>query len=83
MDILTVGLIFLIALLSIFLTVAGLQVFFILRDLRRALARLNKILYGEKQDQEEKVLDSSNSKSAAEKIKASTKPSSRRFFKRL
>lgn len=44
MDFLQIALIFLIALLSIFLTVTGFQVFLILRDLKKALDRLNKVL---------------------------------------
>lgn len=44
MDFLQIGLIFLIALLSIFLTITGFQVFLILRDLKKALDRLNKVL---------------------------------------
>lgn len=44
MDLLSFALIFLIALLTIFLTIIGVQVFFILRDLKKALDRLNKVL---------------------------------------
>lgn len=44
MDYLQIVLIFLIVLLSIFLTITGFQVFFILRDLKKALDRLNKII---------------------------------------
>ncbi len=44
MDFLQVALIFLILLLSIFLSITGIQVFFILRDLKRALDRFNAIL---------------------------------------
>ncbi|MBI2040195.1 hypothetical protein HYT18_03910 [Candidatus Microgenomates bacterium] len=44
MDLLSFALIFLIALLTIFLTITGVQVFFILRDLKKALDRLNKVL---------------------------------------
>lgn len=44
MDLLQAALIFLILLLSIFLTVTGIQVFFILRDLKKALDKFNAIL---------------------------------------
>lgn len=44
MDFLQIALIFLIFLISIFLTITGFQVFFILRDLHKALKRLNKVL---------------------------------------
>ncbi len=41
------ALIFLIALLSVFLTLTGVQVFFILRDLKKTLDKLNTILYSD------------------------------------
>jgi hypothetical protein len=44
MDLLQIALIFLIALLSIFLSITGIQVFLILRDLKKALDRLNGVL---------------------------------------
>ena len=44
MDFLQVALIFLILLLSIFLTITGFQVFLILRDLKKALDKLNNVL---------------------------------------
>ncbi len=44
MDFLQAALIFLILLLSIFLGITGIQVFFILRDLKKALDRFNAIL---------------------------------------
>lgn len=44
MDLLQAALIFLILLLSIFLGITGIQVFFILRDLKRALDKFNNIL---------------------------------------
>lgn len=45
MDYLQIALIFLILLLSIFLSITGIQVFFILRDLKKALDRFNNILH--------------------------------------
>lgn len=44
MDLLQIALIFLIVLLGVFLSVTGVQVFFILRDLRKALDNLNSVL---------------------------------------
>lgn len=44
MDYLQVALIFLILLLSIFLSITGIQVFFILRDLKKGLDKFNNIL---------------------------------------
>lgn len=44
MDFLQIALIFLILLLSIFLAITGIQVFFILRDLQKALNKLNRVL---------------------------------------
>jgi hypothetical protein len=44
MDILQIALVFLIILLSIFLSILGLQVFLILRDLRKDLNKLDKFL---------------------------------------
>lgn len=44
MDLLQIALIFLILLLSIFLSITGIQVFFILRDLKKALDKFNVIL---------------------------------------
>ena len=44
MDLLQIALVFLILLLSIFLGITGIQVFFILRDLKKALDKLNGVL---------------------------------------
>lgn len=44
MDFLQIALIFLILLLSIFLAITGIQVFFILRDLKKGLDRFNALL---------------------------------------
>ncbi len=63
MDLLQVALIFLILLLSIFLALTGIQVFFILRDLKKALDKLNAFLQtGENiaQDIERPVAAASN-----------------------
>lgn len=44
MDFLQIALIFLILLLAIFLSITGIQVFFILRDLKKTLDNINKII---------------------------------------
>lgn len=83
MDFLQVALIFLIIILGIFLSITGLQVFFILKDLRKTLNGLNEILFSGDEVVEEKI------KQAAKKPARLTNPrppppgtSSRRFFKR-
>jgi hypothetical protein len=44
MDILQIALIFLIMLLGVFLTITGVQVFLILKDLKKALDKFNNVL---------------------------------------
>ena len=44
MDLLQLALIFLVVLLGVFLSVTGVQVFFILRDLRKTLDNLNDVI---------------------------------------
>ena len=44
MDLLQIGLVFLILLLGVFLSVLGIQVFFILKDLKRSLDKLELFL---------------------------------------
>ncbi len=93
MDLLQLALIFLIILLSIFLAITGIQVFFILRDLKKALDKLNKVLQtGENiaQDIEKPVAAASNlvsalgngAKSIAGIVKRESKPKPKRFYKR-
>ncbi len=98
MDFLQIALIFLIALLSIFLAITGIQVFLILRDLKKALDKLNKIIEsGENiaQDIQKPVSVASNLVSSlANGAKALTSPNKkpkqpnqssqhpRRFYKR-
>lgn len=93
MDLLTIALIFLIALLTIFLTVTGVQVFFILRDLKKALDRLNKVLETSEdiaQDIEKPLSTASNlvttlgrgAKALAGKMKRNPNPRPRRFYKK-
>lgn len=69
MDFLQLALILLIMVLGIFLSITGVQVFFILKDLKRALERLNVAI-----DNEEVV----------EKVKQVKKPPvpQKRFFRR-
>lgn len=72
MDFLQIALILLIVLMAIFLSITGFQVFLILKDLKKALHRLNAIIYSE-------------DKKVEEKIKASIKPEVKknlRFFKK-
>lgn len=94
MDFLQIGLIFLIALLSIFLTITGIQVFFILRDLKKALDRLNKVLETSEniaEDIEKPVETASNlvstlssgAKALTRLGKKDSKPKSKRFYKKM
>lgn len=95
MDFLQAALIFLILLLSIFLGITGIQVFFILRDLKKALDRFNTILQtGENiaQDLERPVAAASNlvtgagaqvASSAAKVLGKIIKPKPKRFYKKV
>lgn len=95
MDFLQAALIFLILLLSIFLGITGIQVFFILRDLKKALDRFNTILQtGENiaQDLERPVAAASNlvtgagaqvASSAAKVLSKIMKPKPKRFYKKV
>lgn len=91
MDFLQVALIFLILLLSIFLALTGIQVFFILKDLQKALIRLNKVLdTGEEivEDLEKPVKAASNLVNAlgnrAKALKNAVKsPKPKRFYKKV
>lgn len=74
MDLLQVALVFLVLLLSIFLAITGFYVFLILKDLKKALDRLNKVL----KTTDEIARD-------AEKpigFVANSKPKQKRFYKR-
>lgn len=94
MDFLQIALIFLILLLSIFLSITGIQVFFILRDLKRALDRFNTILQtGENiaEDIERPVAVASKLVTTAEAgvfagaarvLQKIIKPKPKRFYKR-
>lgn len=95
MDFLQIALIFLIFLLSIFLGLTGIQVFFILRDLKKALDKFNKILQtGENiaEDIERPVAAASNlvteagvqvASSAVNAIRKLIKPKPKRFYKKV
>jgi len=94
MDFLQIALIFLILLLSIFLAIAGLQVFFILRELKKALDKLNGVLQtGENiaEDIEKPVAAASSLVTALGKgakalggiIKRDSKQKSKRFYKKV
>lgn len=83
MDFLQAALIFLILLLSIFLAITGIQVFFILRDLKKALDKFNAILQtGENiaEDIEKPVAAASNLVTTLKKM---IKPKPKRFYKKV
>ena len=87
MDFLQVALIFLILLLSIFLAITGIQVFFILRDLQKALDKLNQVLKtGEEiaQDLEKPVGAAANLVGTLKKmVKRESKVKQKRFYKKI
>ena len=95
MDFLQAALIFLILLLSIFLGITGLQVFFILRDLKKALDKLNRVLKTSEdlaQDLEKPVGAVSNAVTASinsgvlaisNLVKKQSKPKPKRFYKKI
>lgn len=81
MDLLQIALVFLILLLSIFLAITGIQVFFILRDLKKALDKFNAVLKtGENiaEDIERPVAAISNFITALK-----SKPKPKRFYKKV
>jgi hypothetical protein len=90
MDVLQIALVFLIILLSIFLSVLGFQVFLILRDLRKDLNKLDRLVRGEVSESREveqaSVVDGemvirSQSKNTS---KTMAPPSSKpRFYKKI
>ncbi len=95
MDFLQIALIFLILLLSIFLAITGIQVFFILRDLKKALDKFNAILQtgtNIAEDLEKPVATASNLvtqaetqavASAAKVLGNIIKPKPKRFYKKV
>ncbi len=95
MDLLQVALVFLILLLSIFLGITGIQVFFILRDLKKALDKFNTILQtGENiaEDIEKPVAVASKlvttaevgvAAGAANVLRKIIKPKQKRFYKKV
>lgn len=74
MNFLQIALIFLILFLSVFLIFTGIQLFFILRDFKKALDRLNKII------EPGQEIDIKASKNINKKEK---KPKSKRFYKKV
>lgn len=94
MDFLQIALIFLILMLSIFLGITGIQVFFILKDLKKALDKFNTILQtGENIAEDiEKPLSAASSlvtgagaqavSSAAKVLGKIVKPKPKRFYKK-
>ena len=93
MDLLQVALIFLILLLSIFLAITGIQVFFILRDLKKALDKLNRVLKTSENIAEEVEKPVEGASNLVSSIKAgaksltliakSSKPKAKRFYKKV
>ncbi|EKD84774.1 MAG: hypothetical protein ACD_38C00164G0005 [uncultured bacterium] len=95
MDLLQIALIFLILLLSVFLAITGIQVFFILRDLKKALDKFNAILQtGENiaEDIERPVAAASVAvtgagmqavANAAQALRKVIKPKPKRFYKKV
>lgn len=87
MDFLQIALIFLILLLSIFLAITGIQVFFILKDLKKALDKFNAILKtGENlaEDLDKPVAAASNLVTGAAKtLRKIIKPKQKRFYKKV
>ena len=94
MDFLQIALIFLILLLSIFLAITGFQVFLILRDLKKALDKLNRVLdSGEviAQDLEKPVEAAANlvdtikggAKTLKNIVKREPKSKQKRFYKKV
>ena len=74
MDFLQIALIFLIVVLTIFLSITGFQVFLILKDMKKTLDRVNSVLFGDER--------SSEKLKAMKKSSRSTGSTPRRFFKK-
>ena len=95
MDFLQIALIFLILLLAIFLSITGIQVFFILRDLKKALDKLNRVLEtGENivEDIEKPITAATNlattatntaAKAISDLVKKESKPKQKRFYRKM
>ena len=79
MDLLQIALVFLILLLSIFLSITGIQVFFILRDLKKALDKLNNVL----QTGENIASEIKKPIAAASNFVITPKPKPKRFYKKV
>ncbi len=81
MDVLQIALIGLIAVVSFIFLVSGWMVFFILKDMHRALKKLNEILYGNSLSASKgrSLLGASVEKKIS---KPQTKEAQKRFFKK-
>ena len=75
MGLLEIALTFLILLLSVFLAITGIQVFFILRDLKKALDKLNGV-------DVEKPVETVGAK-VAKVLGKIVKPKPKRFYKKV
>jgi hypothetical protein len=89
MDIIQIALVLLILLLAIFLSILGIQVFFILRDLKKAVDKLDIILDDAQvvaEDIKKPIRAAANVTEAMEEgakaLKALSKPAKKLFFKR-
>ena len=84
MDFLQIALVFLILLLSIFLSITGIQVFFILRDLKKDLNKLNKVLKtGEDLAEDIEKPIGTTSSLVTGLIKKGSKLKPKRFYKKV
>ena len=83
MDILQAALIFSIIILSIFLSIIGLQVFFILRDLKKTLDKFSREINFDGQLQNNHQKNSGVNRSTPIKITRRPAQTSRRLFKKL
>lgn len=84
MDFLQIALIFLILLLSVFLAITGIQVFLILRDLKKALDKFNNILKtGENLAEDIERPVEAVASSAVSAIRKLIKPKPKRFYKKV
>lgn len=86
MDLLQVALVFLILLLAVFLSVLGIQVFYILKDLKRSLERFEEVIGSETAPSKHPATISAEMvdtfKKRALKILSRDRPSKRLFKRR-
>jgi len=83
MGIIEIALTFLILLLSILLAITGIQVFFILRDLKKALDKFNNILQTGENIAEDIEGPVSAATGAVNALRKLIKPKPKRFYKKV